>query len=312
MNERANRIINGLIVKEGEGYRTYTLQERMDYFHTTAFSIACIDQYKIDFVYSTGTTEHDGGTKVNDQTPFMAASVSKAVFAVALMKLVHESAFRQEVASAIFASESQSLLKFSGFDGCLILGAPKTPDAVGQTIAQIAKQRGTDEISTVFDLLMENRGDVDAAYFYQNEQDMLQILASPFVMGGTDSGHNIMQFDREQQGGAHPRAMSTFPKRLRLVRERNILPLEEEIRRICYLPAEMCKLDGIGLLLEGYHADICVFDWEQIRENNDYHHPFRKNTGIELVVVNGEIAVQNGDYTGMKAGRLARRRNPRA
>ena len=88
MNERANRIINGLIVKEGEGYRTYTLQERMDYFHTTAFSIACIDQYKIDFVYSTGTTEHDGGTKVNDQTPFMAASVSKAVFAVALMKLV--------------------------------------------------------------------------------------------------------------------------------------------------------------------------------------------------------------------------------
>lgn len=256
-----------------------------------------------------------------DQYPFLAGQTALtsalperfATSGVARMvERLQESAFRQEVASAIFASESQSLLKFSGFEGCLILGAPKTPDAVGQTIAQIAKQRGTDEISTVFDLLMENRGDVDAAYFYQNEQDMLQILASPFVMGGTDSGHNIMQFDREQLGGAHPRAMSTFPKRLRLVRERNILPLEEEIRRICYLPAEMCKLDGIGLLLEGYHADICVFDWEQIRENNDYHHPFRKNTGIELVVVNGEIAVQNGDYTGLKAGRLARRRNPRA
>ncbi|HML69058.1 MAG TPA: serine hydrolase domain-containing protein [Clostridia bacterium] len=88
MNERANRIVNNLIVKEKDTYRTYTLQERMEYFHTTAFSIACIDQFKIDFVYSTGNTEHEGGTRIDDQTPFMAASVSKAVFAVALMKLV--------------------------------------------------------------------------------------------------------------------------------------------------------------------------------------------------------------------------------
>ena len=53
-----------------------------------AFSLACIDDYKIDFLYSTGATRHDGGEPVNDQTPFMAASISKAVFAVALMKLV--------------------------------------------------------------------------------------------------------------------------------------------------------------------------------------------------------------------------------
>lgn len=253
-----------------------------------------------------------------DQYPFIAGQTSLtsalperfAVNGVAKMiECLREPAFRQEVAEAIFANESQSLLKFSGFDGCLILGAPKTQGAVGQTIAQIAKQRGADEMATVFALLTENNGDVDAAYFYQNEQDMLDILAAPFVMGGTDSGHNILQYDREQQSGAHPRAMSTFPKRLRLVREQNILPLEEEIRRICFLPAEMCKLDDIGLLLEGYHADICVFDWEQVCENNDYHHPFRKNTGIELVVVNGEVAVRNGDYTGMKAGRLICRRN---
>ena len=256
-----------------------------------------------------------------DQYPFLAGQTSLtsalperfAVHGVAKMiERLREPAFRQEVSTAIFAEESQSLLKFSGFAGCLILGAPKTPNAVGKTIAQIAKERASDAMETTFDLLTENSGDVDAAYFYQNEQDMLRILAAPFTMGGTDSGHNIMQFDREQQGGAHPRAMSTFPKRLRLVREQNILPLEEEIKRICYLPAEMCKLDNVGLLREGYHADICVFDWANIRENNDYHFPFRKNTGIELVVVNGEIAVLNGDYTGVKAGRMIRRRNPHA
>lgn len=88
MNERLNQIINNLIVAEGDGYKTYTLKERMDYFHTTAFSLACIKDYEMDFVYSCGSKEHDGLEPIDNQTPFMAASISKAVTAVGLMKLV--------------------------------------------------------------------------------------------------------------------------------------------------------------------------------------------------------------------------------
>lgn len=88
MNERLNQIINNLIVAEGNGYKTYTLKERMDYFHTTAFSLACIKDYEMDFAYSCGSKEHDGLEPIDNQTPFMAASVSKAVTAVGLMKLV--------------------------------------------------------------------------------------------------------------------------------------------------------------------------------------------------------------------------------
>lgn len=90
MNERMNQIINGLIVAEDGGYKICTLKERMEYLHTTAFSIACIKDYDIDFVYSCGTKEHDGLEPVDDRTPFMAASVSKAVTAVGLMKLVQD------------------------------------------------------------------------------------------------------------------------------------------------------------------------------------------------------------------------------
>ena len=188
------------------------------------------------------------------------------------------------------------------------MAAPKTPEAVGKTLAQLAAQWGKDAQDATFDLLMENHGDVDAAFFYQNEADMLSILAAPDILCSTDCGHHIAHFDREQEGGAHPRSVSCFPKRLRLVRENHLRTLEEEIRRICYLPAQTAKLDHVGLLLEGYDADICVFDWEHVCENNDYRHPFRKNTGIDTVIVGGEIAVKNGDYTGARAGRLRKKR----
>ena len=90
MNERAERIVNNLIVNENDKFVKYTLKERMEYFHTTALSLACINDYKIDFVYSTGVKEYGGNEKIDDNTPFMAASISKAVFAVGLMKLVQQ------------------------------------------------------------------------------------------------------------------------------------------------------------------------------------------------------------------------------
>ncbi len=90
MNEHLEAIINNLLVREGDTYKTYSLQERMEYFHTTALSFACIQNDEIDFVYSTGVTEHGGSQSINNQTPFMAASISKAVFAVGLMKLVQQ------------------------------------------------------------------------------------------------------------------------------------------------------------------------------------------------------------------------------
>lgn len=91
MNPHLKNIIEGLIVQDEKGaYSLHTLQERMEYFHTTAFSLACLKDGRIDFVYSTGTKEHDGTERVDDHTPFMAASISKAVFAVGVMKLVQQ------------------------------------------------------------------------------------------------------------------------------------------------------------------------------------------------------------------------------
>ncbi len=91
MNERIERITKNLMVKnEKGGFDTCTLQERLEYYHTTAFTFACIDNYEIDFTYAFGTKVLNGTELVDDSTPFMAASVSKVITAVAAMMLVQQ------------------------------------------------------------------------------------------------------------------------------------------------------------------------------------------------------------------------------
>jgi CubicO group peptidase (beta-lactamase class C family) len=91
MNERIERIVNNLLIdKEGGGFENKSLEDRMKYYHTTALTFAVIDNYSIDSIYSCGVKEYGRDEKIDNDTPFVAASISKAVFAVAIMKLVQQ------------------------------------------------------------------------------------------------------------------------------------------------------------------------------------------------------------------------------
>ena len=64
---------------------------------------------------------------------------------------------------------------------------------------------------------------------------------------------------------------------------------------------------GIGLVKEGMAADLCIFDYAGLKANSDYVHPFRKNEGIEYVIVGGKVAVRHNTFTGVKNGRVLKR-----
>jgi len=242
------------------------------------------------------------GVKVRaDQYPYLAGSTDlisslPPKFATSgqqvLVENLKKPEFRKEVTAALEANDfGESLLANSTFEGCLILVARNTPEYVGKTIAEVAKLRRTDPFETVYDMIVENDGSVGMAYFMINESDMEAIMAHPGVMPGTDASHRIKRADFEAVGGAHPRSTATFPKHLRLMRERNLFPIEKIIYRATGLAAETAKIDGIGYLKEGYAADICVLDWENVKENCDFLHPYRRNEGLDYVLVNGQIAV---------------------
>lgn len=253
-----------------------------------------------------------------DQYPFIAGCTSLVsalppAFATdgipALIEKLHDEQWRQKITRAIERGEDGGhLLSYCGFDGCMVLTASESPQAVGKSIAQLAGQVGKSCYDTMYDLITANNGNVLMAYFGQNNEDMLHILSMPFIMGGTDTGHNVEVFGAETAGGAHPRGMSTFPRHIRLVRGKALFTPEQTVHKLTAMAAEAAGIDGIGRLLEGYNADLVVFDWDTIGETNDFLHPYRKNMGVDYVIVNGEVAVENGSYNGARAGKLLTKR----
>ncbi len=105
----------------------------------------------------------------------------------------------------------------------------------------------------------------------------------------------------------HSRLTGTFPKILgELVRGKGILSLEEAIRKMTSLPAQTFGIKQKGLLIEGYDADMVIFDPKTIIDQSTYEEPDKKPLGISYVLVNGEIAVENGSVSGAASGRVLR------
>lgn len=253
-----------------------------------------------------------------DQYPFLAGS---APFIAqippkfltegkeALLERLKDADFRQVVENSIFqdTEEFQSSIYEAGYDGCFMVSADVTPQYVGKNIGEIARAEGKQPIDVACDILIANAGDVQGIYFSQNNEDMMNIIAQPFVMGGSDWSDYIVHRDAEQVSGGHPRSTGTMTRRLELLRDYGLLTLEDAVHSITGLPAETSGLDGIGILQEGMRADITVFDYAGIQCNADFTYPFRKNDGIRYVVVGGALAVENGLATGVKNGTVLKK-----
>ncbi len=84
------------------------------------------------------------------------------------------------------------------------------------------------------------------------------------------------------------------------------MTLEEAVRKMTSLPAQTFGIKEKGLLKEGFDADIVLFDPETIIDKATYDDPIQKPEGISWVMVNGQVAVENGKITGATSGRVLR------
>ena len=135
-----------------------------------------------------------------------------------------------------------------------------------------------------------------------SEEDVHRVMQWPRAMVGTDGSY------APGDVGNHPRGFATFPRILgRYVRERKVITLENAIRKMCYLPAMVYGLSTKGLIREGMDADLVLFDPDTVCDNNDYANPYVKNSGLDYVIVGGEIAVKDNVATGALGGRQLRK-----
>ncbi len=183
-------------------------------------------------------------------------------------------------------------------------------NASGRSLRRLAEEVGVDPVEVGLDLVLEHRGHVSAIHFSMSEENLRAVLAEPYVAIGSDSGLRGLPTGGLPQGRSlpHPRAYGTPGRFLgTYVREEGLMPLEEGVRRLTRLPADVLGLADRGRLAEGGWADLVVFDPARIADQATYEHPWATPAGIEHVFVNGEPVVTNGAHTGATPGRLLMR-----
>jgi N-acyl-D-amino-acid deacylase len=206
------------------------------------------------------------------------------------------------------------LLKHGQWQRITILHAPRTPDWIGKTIQLIAEQRSLDPFDVYFDLILENGRDVDAIFDYIDEANIRLLLQHPAVMICSDGEALAPYGVLNDPPPYNPCSYGEFPGVLeRYVRDEPVLTLQEAIRKMTSFPAQRLGLMDRGVLRPGAWADIVVFDLERIhdRATNLYPHtypfenyPHTYPDGIETVLVNGSVVVEQAEHTGDLPGKV--------
>ena len=185
-----------------------------------------------------------------------------------------------------------------------VQGNENFADIEGMMLDEIAAQLGRDPKDVIMDIIQE--GGAGFVSHLTDEEDLRLAMQQPWVAFGTD-GRLAAPDGLLSAGLPHPRAYGTYPKILgRYVRELNVISLEEAVRKATSLAAESIGVEDRGTLTEGFYADIVVFDPETIIDNATYEEPHQYSTGIEYVLVNGEVVLDQGEITDARPGMVVR------
>ncbi len=246
-----------------------------------------------------------------DQYPYEATCTSLNIcippwhFNSGIKRLIHDlrdTEIRRKIKEEMEDPASgydNNYLNCGGFDAILVVSCKNTPEAQGLTIKEYASLTNKDEFDKYFDMLFENEGEGLAVYFCLDREDMFRLIQDPLCMVGSDGSC----FSEGEAG--HPRAFGTFPQAISwFAREKKIFSMEEMIRKMTGLPAEIYGLTGKGRIAQGMDADFVLFYEESLCPGADYKIPDGLTKGIHSVWVGGEKAYENGKLTGKYNGKF--------
>ena len=197
----------------------------------------------------------------------------------------------------------------SGGAGGILIGSVvnrELDDWQGKRLSEIAAAQHKDPLEALFDFIIADHGQTGAIFFMMSEDDMKAALESPLVSICTDSSARAT--DGPLAGSkSHPRGWGAYPRILgKYVRDEKLLPLELAIHKMTGLPAANVGLKERGLIRAGYFADITIFDPKTVIDRATFAEPNQYPVGINYVIVNGQIEVDNGRRTPALGGRPLR------
>ncbi len=256
----------------------------------------------------------EGVDVVVDQYPYERSSTGLGILLPSWALAGGEDKLKERLADADtrarIARDMEEILRRRGhpdYSFATVARFEADPALEGKTISEINRLRGRDqnlanEILTVLEMV--NQGGASMVYHNMSAEDVERILRYPNTAVASDGGTIVYG-----EGKPHPRSYGTNARVLaRFVRERGLLTLEDAVRRMTSLPARTFGFRDRGLLVEGFAADLVLFDPELVEDRATFEEPHQYSSGFELVLVNGQAVVENGKITGARPGKILRRR----
>lgn len=250
-----------------------------------------------------------------DQYPYTASSTSLSTLLPddvladgrdSLLKRLEDPTKRTYIIEYMLAKLKKRKLKHWSY----AVVAQFTPDPrfQGKSIEEInvllgRKHKASEEALTILDIM--KLGNPSMVFHGMSEGDIEYFMKYPFNMFASDASIRIFG-----EGVPHPRGYGTNARVLgQYVREKKVITLEEAIRRMTSLPAQKFNLRDRGFILPGFAADLVIFDENVIIDKSTFTEPHQYSTGIQWVLVNGQVTLENGKHTNLRNGQVLKKAN---
>ena len=201
----------------------------------------------------------------------------------------------------------QQLDLFGGADRLIVVLFPEDPSLVGSTLAEVAAERNRSPQQALIEFARAGNEELLHGVRFRpvagHRFDVDTYMKQDYTAASTDAGIAL-----EATPGRHPRFWGSWPRRIaHYVREREVVSLPFMVRSSTSLPAAIIGLTDRGCLRVGCRADMVLFDYDRVVDHATILDPDGAPEGIPWVLVNGEVAVEDGKLTGALAGQVVRR-----
>ena len=195
---------------------------------------------------------------------------------------------RGELVESIQSEMLQNLRRRGGANALLITGHSKHQ---GKRLSEVANELAVDPTIAAIEVVRE--GDPAVASFMMNPDDVRHLMVQEWVVTSSDGSRG------------HPRKYASFPQKYaRYVRSEGLLDLATFVHRSTGATAKILNICDRGLLKTGYKADVVVFDPERFQPRASYEQPEELAQGVEHLLVNGVLALRDGNVQEPTSGQL--------
>ncbi len=190
---------------------------------------------------------------------------------------------------------AQNLLRRGGAERIQFRRFTPDPSIEGRLLSDVALERGLDAIDLSLELILS--GSPSIVSFNMSEEDLLALMTREWTM--TSSDGDLVEFG---VGTPHPRSYGAFARKIRkFALDDRVVTLENAVRSMTSLPADIMGMRERGRIREGMIADLVVFS-DFFTDHATFTDPHQLASGVVHLFVGGEAAIMNSAFTGRRPG----------